>query len=88
VPLLLGVWSPENTILKQAYIIGVKFLLMIPISAISYEIIKFSGKFHKNILCKAMACPGLAMQMLTTHEPDDAQIEVAIAALKGALGRK
>lgn len=88
VPLLLGVWSPENAVLKQAYIIGVKFLLMVPISAISYEIIKFSGKFHQNILCKAMACPGLAMQMLTTHEPDDAQIEVAIAALKGALGRK
>lgn len=88
VPLLLQVWAPENSVLKQAYIIGVKFVLMVPISAISYEIIKFSGKFHKNILCKALACPGLAMQMLTTHEPDDAQIEVAIAALNGALGRK
>jgi len=88
VPLLLTWWAPENAVLKQAYIIGVKFLLMVPISAISYEIIKFSGKFHKNILCKALACPGLAMQMLTTHEPDDAQIEVAIAALNGALGRK
>ena len=88
VPLLLQTWAPQNVVLKQAYIITVKFLLMVPISSISYEIIKFSGKFHKNILCKALACPGLAMQMLTTHEPDDAQIEVAIAALKGAIGPK
>ncbi|GFK92574.1 hypothetical protein NNJEOMEG_00399 [Fundidesulfovibrio magnetotacticus] len=88
VPLLIQLWSPQNAVLKQAWIIGVKFVLMIPISAISYEIIKFSGKFHKSILCKALSCPGMAMQMLTTHEPDDAQIEVAIAALKGALGQR
>nr|WP_243361077.1 DUF1385 domain-containing protein [Fundidesulfovibrio terrae] len=88
VPLLLQTWAPQHAVLKQVYIITVKFLLMVPISAISYEIIKFSGKFHKNILCKALSCPGMAMQMLTTHEPDDAQIEVAIAALKGALGQK
>jgi uncharacterized protein YqhQ len=88
VPLLLQAWAPQNAVLKQVYIVTVKFLLMVPISSISYEIIKFSGKFHKNILCKALSCPGMAMQMLTTHEPDDAQIEVAIAALKGALGQK
>jgi len=88
VPLLLHFWSPQNAVLKQAWIIGVKFLLMIPISAISYEIIKFAGKFHKSLFCKALSCPGMAMQMLTTHEPDDAQIEVAIAALKGALGQR
>jgi uncharacterized protein YqhQ len=88
VPLLLHWWSPGNFWLKQAMIIAVKFLLMVPISCISYEIIKFAGKFQKNIFCKALSCPGLAMQMLTTHEPDDAQIEVAIAALNGALGRK
>jgi uncharacterized protein YqhQ len=86
VPMLLDVWTPGSMWLKQTYVVAVKFLLMIPISAISYEIIKFSGKFNKNIFCKALSCPGMAMQMLTTHEPDDAQIEVAIAALKGALG--
>jgi uncharacterized protein YqhQ len=88
VPLLLHLWSPGNLWLKQALVVAVKFLLMIPISCISYEIIKFAGKFQNNLFCKALSCPGLAMQMLTTHEPDDAQIEVAIAALNGALGRK
>ena len=87
VPLLLHWWAPGNAVMKQVYIIGIKFFLMIPVSCLSYELIKFSGKFHKNILCRALACPGLAMQMLTTHEPDDAQLEVAIAAVKGALGR-
>ena len=88
VPLLLHWWSPSHPILKQVYIIAVKFFLMIPVSCLSYELIKFSGRFHKNILCKLLALPGLAMQMLTTHEPDDSQLEVAIAAVNGALGRK
>jgi len=87
VPLLLHFWTPGNGVLKQVYIIAVKFFLMIPVSCLSYELIKFSGRFHTNILCKLLALPGLAMQMLTTHEPDDSQLEVAIAAVNGALGR-
>ena len=70
---------------KQIYIIAVKFVLMIPVSALSYEMIKFLGKFGDNLLCRAMSCPGMAMQMLTTHEPDEAQLEVAIEALKHAV---
>lgn len=85
VPWLLTFWAPAHAWVKQAYIILVKFLLMIPVSAMSYELIKFLGKHEGNVLCKAMSCPGMAMQMLTTHEPDDAQIEVAIEALKKAV---
>ncbi len=88
VPMFLGWWAPGNGVLKQVYIIVMKFALMVPISAISYEIIKFAGKYRCNIFCKALSWPGLAMQMLTTHEPDDAQIEVAIAALHGAIGKE
>ncbi len=85
VPLLLLPWSPEHLIIKHLYIVGLKFLLMIPVSCIAYELIKFSGKFKDNILCKALCAPGLAMQILTTKEPDTQQLEVAIAALKAAL---
>jgi uncharacterized protein YqhQ len=85
VPLFLHWWEPANAVLKQVYVIGLKFVLMVPISSVAYEIIKFAGRFNNNVFCKLLSCPGLAMQMLTTHEPDEGQLEVAIAALKGAV---
>lgn len=60
-------------------------ILCIPIVAgISYEIIKFLGKYD-NILSKIVAYPGMMLQRITTKEPDDEQIEVAIKALKAVI---
>lgn len=84
VPALLSVFSPESTVLKHAYIVGLKLMLMIPVSAVAYEIIKYAGKHYEKPLCRVLSGPGLFMQLLTTHEPDEKQLEVAIAALKGA----
>ncbi len=61
-------------------------LLFVPlIAGISYEIIKLSGKKRESRLVRALIFPGLWLQRLTTKEPDDKQIEVAIAALKSSL---
>ena len=61
-------------------------ILLIPIvSGITYELIKWLGK-NNNVLSKIIAYPGLKLQELTTKEPDDDQLEVAIAALKRAEG--
>lgn len=60
-------------------------ILCIPIVAgISYEIIKFLGKYD-NILSKIVAYPGMMLQHITTNEPDDEQLEVAIKALKAVI---
>ena len=60
--------------------------LMIPfISGISYEVLKLSGKNIKHPLVKLMTAPGLALQRITTHPPDEEQVEVAIVAMKSAL---
>lgn len=60
-------------------------ILCIPIVAgISYEIIKFLGKYN-NILSKFVAYPGMMLQHITTKEPDDEQLEVAIKALKAVI---
>jgi uncharacterized protein YqhQ len=88
VPLLLRIWAPEQFLLKHSYIVGLKLLLMVPVSSLSYELIRFSGKFHTNILCRMLCWPGLMLQGLTTKEPDDAQIEVAIAALECAVSEE
>ena len=61
-------------------------LLLIPIVAgIAYEIIRFSAAHDQNPVMKALISPGLALQRLTTREPDDSMIECAIAALKPVL---
>lgn len=65
--------------------IGIKILLMPLIAGIAYELIKFSGKnAHKNWV-KWMITPGLWMQQLTTKEPEDSQIQVAIKALQAVM---
>ena len=68
-------------------------IALIPVVAgISYEIIRFAGAHQKGIIGRAVAAPGLLLQRLTTRNPDDEQIEVAIHAVEGAIaaddGRK
>jgi len=55
------------------------------IGAVSYELIRFTADHVKNKLVRVALIPGLALQSLTTREPDDSQIEVAILALKRVL---
>lgn len=62
----------------------VKIAVFPLMAGISYEIIRFAGK-HQNGFTKAMVWPGLMMQKITTKEPDDSQLEVAIASLKAVL---
>ena len=60
-------------------------LALLPvIVGISYELIKYAGR-HDNILTKILSAPGKALQLVTTAEPDDSMLEVAIEALKLVL---
>ena len=64
-------------------------LLAVPlIAGLSYEIIKLAGKQKGGLLMRVMTTPGLALQRFTTREPSDDQIEVALEALRYALGRE
>ena len=61
-------------------------LLLIPVVAgVSYELIRFSGTHYNWRISKLISGPGLLLQRLTTRQPDDLQIEVAIAALNKAI---
>jgi len=60
-------------------------ILLVPLVAgLSYEFIKFAGR-SDSMLTSIISAPGLALQKFTTREPDDQQIEVAIAALKNVI---
>lgn len=88
IPWLLTFYAPETGWIKQAYIVALKLVLMAPVSAVAYEVIKVAGKFHTSLACRLISAPGLFMQLLTTKEPDDRQVEVALAALRGAVERQ
>ena len=59
---------------------------MVPvIAAFSYEIIRFSGAHQEAWFGRMLSQPGLILQRLTTRQPDDSQIEVAICAMETAI---
>tara|TARA_Y100000310_G_C20605280_1_gene775173 strand:- start:184 stop:1008 length:825 start_codon:yes stop_codon:yes gene_type:complete len=62
-----------------------RILLLPVIAGIGYELIKLSYKFYKNPIVKAIVAPGLWLQRITTHEPNDKQLEVGIKALKAVV---
>ena len=64
--------------------IVLKLLTLPVVMGISYELIKLAGRYD-NILTRIISAPGLWIQRLTTSEPDDSMIEVAIAAVKPVL---
>jgi uncharacterized protein YqhQ len=75
--------------IPQAWPFTYKFLsrvILIPVIAgVSFEALKLSSKLKNNPFMSMMIFPGLMLQKLTTREPDDAQIEVAIRAIEEAI---
>lgn len=64
---------------------GSRVILLPLIAGISYEFLKWSAHNDNHPLVKMVITPGLALQRLTTREPDDSQLEVAIRAMNEAL---
>lgn len=62
----------------------VKLLILPLVMGFGYEFIKYAGK-HDNLFVKILSAPGLWMQRLTTKEPDDSMIEVALAAFRTVI---
>ena len=57
------------------------------IGGLSYELIKLSAKAYRYRFFRLFLLPGLWLQKITTVEPDDQQLEVAMVALKCAIGQ-
>ena len=67
-----------------------RLLIHIPcipiVAGFSYEVLKIIARFQKYFIFKALAYPGLMLQKITTQNPDEKQLEVAIEALRCAFG--
>lgn len=80
-------WGIENIALASLLRIVIKLLFLPLVVGISYELIKLAGRYS-NPFTKIISAPGLWMQRLTTREPDDSQIEAAVAAITPCLPKE
>ena len=81
---VFSVVAPKSFVLKL-----VSWLLLLPIIAgVSYELLRLGAKFEKNPVMRLFVLPGLLVQRITTKEPDNGQILIAVAALKAVLRMK
>lgn len=75
----------EKAWINQAFFVVIKMFLLFPIGGVAYEFIKLSGKYPNNPILGVLVKPGLWTQRITTREPDDSQLEVALASLMASL---
>ena len=78
--ILFSFISAENAVMR----VLIRLLLLPVVAGISYELIKFAGR-HSGPVVDFISAPGMWLQKITTNEPDDSQIEVAIASMKAVL---
>lgn len=81
VGIIIGMFIHVDNVLLRT---GIKLLLLPLTMGIGYELIKFCGR-HDNILTRIIAAPGMWLQRITVHEPDDGMIECAIAAMEAVI---
>jgi uncharacterized protein YqhQ len=67
------------------WLVATRILGVPLIAGISFEIIKFAARHRERVWVRVLMAPGLALQRLTTREPDHSQLAVAIAALRSVL---
>ncbi len=78
----------ENTLVQTLFTFAVKVPLLLPIAGLAYEAQRLAAKHPSNPLVRALIAPGMLMQRLTTREPGDAELEVALTALRKAVWRE
>jgi uncharacterized protein YqhQ len=84
-------WLPvvsEVSWQQSIFAFFVKVPLLLPVAGVAYEAQRLAAKKPDNFLVKALIAPGMLMQRLTTREPTDKELEVALTALRKAVWRE
>jgi len=86
------IWPSFTTlpfVVKKIILIGLHIVFLPLVAGTSYEVIKLASKYYaKSWIFRLFVLPGMLFQKITTKEPDDSQLEVAIASLYAALALK
>ena len=62
--------------------VPIHFLMALPVAGVAFELLRLAGKYRANPVMAAVSRPGMWTQLLTTREPDDGQLEIALASLQ------
>ncbi|HVK05441.1 MAG TPA: DUF1385 domain-containing protein [Armatimonadaceae bacterium] len=65
--------------------IPIGLAMLFPVAGVAFELLRLAGKYRHNPVAAALSRPGMWTQLLTTREPDDAELEVALASLNAVL---
>lgn len=78
----------DNDFGQSLFLLGLKMPLLLPIAGLGYEAQRLAARNPGNALVRALIAPGMLMQRLTTREPGDSELEVALAALRKTVWRE
>jgi uncharacterized protein YqhQ len=78
----------ESDLAQAVFLLGLKMPLLLPIAGLGYEAQRLAAKNPGNLVVRALIAPGMLMQKLTTREPGDPELEVALAALRKTVWRE
>ena len=82
IAIVLFAFIPRVNLLAD---LAARLLLVIPVAAIAYEVLKLGARHERNPFMRLAVAPGLLLQAITTRRPDAGMIEVAVASLEEAL---
>lgn len=82
IAIILFAFIPRANLLLD---LASRLLLVVPVAAIAYEVLKLGARHERNPLMRLAVAPGLLLQAITTRRPDGAMIEIAVASLEEAL---
>lgn len=86
---ILGYYGVDSAAAVVAFNILVRILLLPLVAGLAYEVsVKWAGNHSDNVFVRALMWPGMQLQRMTTREPDDGMVEVAIAALSAVVARE
>lgn len=86
IPYIVNTFGITSFWLQKGILFSSRIIVIPIIAGISYELLKLSARFDKNIFMRVFTFPGLLIQRITTQEPDKKQIDVAIRAFKAVKG--
>jgi uncharacterized protein YqhQ len=86
---LLSFPLAESSVVDHLLKILIKIPLMFPVAGLAYEFIKLAGKHcETSSIARVLSTPGMWLQRITTKEPDDAQLEIALISIRKTLWRE
>ena len=80
-----GLLGTDHRIITLLVAISFRILLLPLIAGLAYEVIKWAGKAPDNPVVKVVLWPGLQLQRMTTREPEDSMVEVAVVAMNAVI---